>query len=364
MDLAASKRLIGERLDAIDTPALIVDADRLDANLQQMARYFDDRACRLRPHFKSHKCVELARRQLAAGNATGITCAKLSEAAHLVAGGIDDVLVANQVVGPRKARRLAELNRKATVRCAVESVENVAELGRAAVEAGQTIPVLVEVDVGMHRCGVPTGGPALKLARQVADTDGLRFDGLQGYEGHLINTPDPEQRRQRTLDSMQPLVDTRRQLEAAGLPVALVSGGSSATFDITGNLDGIDEIQCGTYAMMDLWYRRIRPEFDIARWVLCTVISSRPGETVVDLGLKGIGCDFGPPQVEGHREAQARYTAEEHIPFDNLTVPVGERLCLIPGHGCTTHHLYRRMWVFRGDRIVDVWEIEGAGALA
>lgn len=355
--------LIGQSVDNIDTPALIVDLHVLEANLRRMADYFASRPCLVRPHFKSHKCVELARRQMAAGSASGITCAKLSEAEQLVAGGIIDILVANQVVGERKAARLAGLNRVATVRCAVDCAANVAQLNQQAGEQGVIVPVLVEVDIGMNRCGTAPGDEAVSLAQVVSQSEHLRFDGLQGYEGHLVNVADAEQRRAQTIDDMKLLIDTRRQIEAAGLPVSIVSGGSSSTYDVTGELEGIDEVQCGSYALMDNTYLSLRPEFGVARTVMATVVSARGGRAVVDVGLKGLGCDFGPPVLADHPDVVAAYTAEEHAPFDGVEAKVGDRLRLIPSHGCTTNSLYREMWIVHDDLIVDRWEIEGAGML-
>ena len=357
------KAYLGKGVDALETPALIADLDILEKNLQRLAGYFAERPCLLRPHFKSHKCVELARRQLAVGSAVGITCAKLSEAERLVAAGIADVLIANQVVGEGKARRLAELNRSATVRCAVDAKEIVGQLGVAAREAGVIVPMLVEVDVGMKRCGVPPGMRAVELARWVSETPGTRFDGLQGYEGHLVTFPDYQERRRRTEEALRPLVETRNQLERAGLPVSMVSSGGTGTYDITGNIAGIDEVQCGSYALMDAYYLKVRPEFDVARWVLATVISSHADWAVVDVGVKGLGCEFGPPVVEGQSQAKARYTAEEHVPFDGLKAGVGDRVRLVPSHGCTTQNLHRKMWITRNGIIEDVWKIEGAGCL-
>ncbi len=355
--------LIGSPVNAIPTPALIVDLDRLEQNLRRMADYFSQRPAKLRPHFKSHKCVELARRQLAAGSCTGITCAKLSEAEQLVAGRVRDVLIANQVVGPDKARRLAALNRSATVRSAVDSLVNAQELSAAATEAGVCIPVLVEVDIGMKRCGVSAGAPALDLAREIRRLPGLRFDGLQGYEGHLVSLPSFEERASRTRAAFTPLVETRRLIESSGIQVAIVSGGGTGTFDITGNLEGVDEIQAGSYALMDQSYAQVRPEFVVARWVLATVLSAQAGCAVVDVGTKGMGCEFGLPVVEGFPAARARYNAEEHTPFDGLAANVGDKVRVVPSHGCTTQNLHRRMWITRAGKIVEVWPIEAAGCL-
>lgn len=357
------KTYLGKPVEALPSPALVVDIGGLDANLKRLAEYFADRPAKLRPHFKSHKCVTLARRQLAAGSAVGITCAKLSEAEALVAGGVVDVLIANQVVSPAKARRLATLNRLATVRAAVDSPANVAELGAAAARRGVEIGVLLEVDLGMQRCGVPPGTPVLELARRVAATPGLRLDGLQGYEGHLVTLPDVEERRRRTVEAMTELVRCRQLLEAAGLPCPIVSGGGTGTYDITGTVAGVDEVQAGTYALMDVFYHKIRPEFACCRWVLATVISATDGRAVADVGTKGMGCDFGPPRAIEFPEAEIPYVAEEHTPLRNVTATVGQRVRLVPSHGCTTNNLHRRLWVARDGVVEDVWPIEGSGCL-
>jgi len=358
-----AEKWIGRDVNELPTPALLVDADALEANLSEMAGFFADRRCKLRPHFKSHKCVTLARRQLAAGGAVGITCAKLAEAEALVAGGVSDVLIANQVVGPAKAARLAALNRQALVRCAVDDPGNVEDLARAARAAGVILGVLVEVDIGMRRCGVPPGEPAMDLARKVAAAAGLRFDGFQGYEGHVITLPDPAERAARVAEAFAPLIKTRRALESAGMPVAIVSGGGTGTYDITCEIDGVDEIQAGSYALMDGYYRTIRPEFQVARVVLATIISARPHRAIVDVGVKGLGCEFGPPTVAGNDAAKVRSGAEEHTAIDGVDARVGEKVRLIPSHGCTTNNLYRRMWIARDDRIEACWPIEAAGAM-
>ena len=342
---------------------MVADLARLEWNIRTLADYFKSRPAKARPHFKSHKCVELARRQLAAGGCSGITCAKLSEAEKLVGCGIPDVLIANQVVGEGKARRLALLNRAALVRCAVDSAENARQLSAAAKEIGVTIGVLVEVDVGLGRCGVAPGAPALALARVVAQSGGLRFDGLQGYEGHLVTKPDYAERKRLVTAALAPLCETRALIEASGLPVKIVSSGGTGTYDITGDIPGIDEVQAGQLALMDAFYRRIRPEFAVARWVQARVVSVGPGRAVVDVGVKGLGSEFGLPEVAGWPEAEAIHLAEEHTMIRNLDARVGDLLRLVPSHGCTTNNLYRRMWMSRDDRIADVWEIEGSGCL-
>lgn len=359
-----TEALIGKSIDELTTPALIVDADALDHNLRLLADYFADRHCKLRPHFKSHKCVTLARRQIAAGSCVGITAAKLSEAEVLVAGGVDDVLIANQVVGAKKARRVAALVKQApTVRVVVDSALNVAEMASAASAAGVETGVLVEVDIGMNRCGVAPGAATVNLARLVHTTPGVRLDGLQGFEGHIILREDADERRRSCIESMAILVAMREALLEAGLPCPLVSGGGTGTYDVTGDLAGIDEMQAGSYALMDACYRKVRPEFEYALSVLSTVVSAR-GDTIVgDVGLKGVGSDFGFPLIVGHPQAEVLYVAEEHLPVRNVPASVGDRIRIIPTHGCTTCNLHRRMWIVRDDLIEDVWPIEGSGCL-
>ncbi len=358
-----NENFIGKPVNALPTPALVVDIEALDRNLSLMANYFTHRPAKLRPHFKSNKCVTLAKRQLAAGNAVGITCAKLSEAEALVAGGIQDVLIANQVVGVEKAKRLAALNRSAMVRAAVDSVDTLTQLGAAAKEAGVTLGLLVEVDVGMRRCGVSGGEPALALARKVQDTRGLRFDGLQAYEGHLVSIEKYEERKSKVIEAMESVRMTREMILYAGLPCAIVSGGGTGTYDITGNLPQFNEIQAGSYALMDCSYKKVSPVFQNALSILATIISAKENVAVADVGLKGMGNEFGLPVVAGAPEAKARYIAAEHLPLDNIAASVGQKVRIVPSHGCTTCNLHRRIWIARGEIIEDVWAIEASGCL-
>jgi D-serine deaminase-like pyridoxal phosphate-dependent protein len=355
--------LIGKTIEHLPTPAAVVDIEALDHNLGLLAGYFASRQARLRPHFKSHKCVTLAKRQLAAGAAVGITCAKLAEAEALVAGGVPDILIANQVIGREKAARLAALNRKATVRCAVDTRMAVEQLGAAATSQGVVIGVLVEVDVGMRRCGLPAGEAVLELARLADHVRGVRFDGLQAYEGHLVMKPDFGERKARVVEAMQPVLHTRSLIEETGLACPIISGGGTGTYEITGNIPGFSEIQAGSYALMDCQYKKITPAFENAMCILATVISATSGYGVADVGLKGMGNEFGMPVVIGDPNAKPRSIAEEHVSIDNLEAAVGDKIRLIPSHGCTTSNLHRRFWVARKGVIEAVWPIEASGAL-
>ena len=212
------RSLIGTSKSDLDTPALCLDIEAVEANIQRMADYFRDGPVRLRPHAKTHKCPTLARMQLAAG-AIGITCAKLGEAEVLAAAGIKDILIANQIVGAGKIARLVNLAAYTEVMVAVDDAANVAELDAAAQAKGVRLRVVIEVDIGMGRCGVQPGEPALALARQIVAASGLRFEGVMGYEGHTIFHPDPEERRALTEPSVKLLVDTADLLRRHGIPV-------------------------------------------------------------------------------------------------------------------------------------------------
>jgi D-serine deaminase-like pyridoxal phosphate-dependent protein len=356
---------IGRPITDLDTPTLLLDRAASDRNLARMAAYFRDRPARLRPHFKNHKCVTLAKRQLAAG-AVGMTCAKLAEAEILVEHGVTNVLIANQVVGPAKTARLAQLAMRAQIGAAVDHIDQARAISRAATSVGSIVRLFIEVDIGMGRCGVAPGAPALDLARRLTDLPGVQFAGLQAYEGHLVNVLDRVERTTRAQAAMQQAVDTRRMIEAAGIPVGCISGCSSATYDSTGALPGVDEVQAGTYATMDRQYHRLAPEFDIALSVLVRVIS-RPGadKAVLDLGVKGAGGEFGVPAIRDFPEVEVPFfLAEEHcVVLKSPDWGIGQLLHLIPSHACTTCNLHREMVVHENGLVVDVWPIEASGKL-
>ena len=325
------------------------------------------RHAKLRPHFKSHKCVTIARRQLESGSAVGITCAKVSEAEVLAAGGIRDILIANEIVGEDKLERVAELARECRLTVAVDDESQVRQLSAALAGTRATVGVLVEVDVGLARCGVPPGAPALRIARAAAAAAGVDFLGIQAYEGHCITVLEPEERRRQVLASMQKAVDTRRLIEASGLAVRVLSGGGTGSYDMTGVMDGVDEVQAGSYALMDHYYAKRRPEFGLALSVITTVVSSNGSDhAVLDVGVKGVGADLGPPVLADRPEdAISRFESEEHasVRVGGRPLKVGDRVRLVPSHGCTTCNLHRRLFAVRDGIVEGVWAIEGSGCL-
>jgi D-serine deaminase-like pyridoxal phosphate-dependent protein len=353
---------LGQTTDTLDSPQLLLDLDVVDANLRYLLDACRRRGVDLRVHFKSLKCAGLAR-HLADAGVRGFLCAKLNEAEVLAGAGLTDIYVANQVVGPIKLRRLADLARRAQVRVCVDDADNVAQMARAAREAGATLGVLVEVDVGMNRCGVEPGEPALALARQIHAEKGLRFVGLQGYDGHLQLIADPAERRARSLEALEKLVGTRRQIERAGIPVEVVTGAGTGTWEFVSSYEGVTEIQPGSFILMDCAYNTIRPEFGCALSVLATVISRHPGRYVLDAGSKAISKDFGTPVIKGRTGEEVAKLAEEHTLVHCGGEPprVGDRREVIPAHCCATMNLHRQCVAVRGDRVQAVWPVEASG---
>jgi len=353
---------VGRKADELPTPVIVADIVNLEENLARMDGWLEGSSCMLRPHFKSHKCVELARRQIKFPNTSGITCAKTSEAEKLVEGGLTDIIIANQVIGIWKAERVAELNRKAKVRVAVDSKTGIEQLATAGREKQLEIGVLIEVNIGMDRGGVEPGQETLGLAKFIKDMPGVTLDGLQAYEGHITMLEDIEERKRLVKRDMQALIAARKMLESEGFPVFISSGGTG-TYDLTGKIREIDELQCGSYALMDSVYKKIKPEFENARYILATINTVRGGMAVADVGLKGVGNEYGLPELPDHPEAEILYLAEEHMVIKNITSRIGDKIKIIPPHGCTTNNLYSRMWISRNGIIEDLWEIEGRGCL-
>jgi D-serine deaminase-like pyridoxal phosphate-dependent protein len=354
----------GDRASDLDTPVLLVDLDPLEHNIQTMADFFRDRPAHLRPHVKSHKMPAIARLQVAAG-APGVCAAKLGEAEAMVEGGIDDVLIANEVVGDMKMERLLALAERARIAVAVDHSDNVAALSRAAHARGVALVVLVELDIGMNRCGVNTADEALALARLVIDSPGLEFRGLMGYEGHVMGVKDAGERARACRASMQRVTDAAEYLRAAGVPVEEVSGGGTLTYDVSGTYPGMTEIQCGSYALMDTNFRDMGSPFQCAMTLLTTVMSlPRPGVAIADAGMKTITNDFGLPEVKNGPGLTLERLSEEHARLsvaDSAGIDLGEKVELLPSHGCTTVNLHDRAYAVRDGRVVEVWDVAGRG---
>ncbi len=357
---------IGTPVDELDTPALLLDLVAFERNVARMAAFFADKPATIRPHSKTHKCPQIALRQLEAG-AIGITCAKVSEAEVMADAGIKDILVANQVSGRIKIDRATDLAGRCDLMVAVDDAENVRQLAKASLAKGVVLRVLVEVDVGMGRCGVQPGEPALDLAHQVAGSPGLKLEGLMAYEGHLVTVADPDERAKRVRAAFNPLADTVALLERNGLPVPIVSSGGTGTYHITGTFPFVTEIQCGSYVLMDNKYRTIQSEFEPSLTLLSTVVSRPvPDRIVVDAGLKSMTSEFGWPLPLDGEGVSVRYLSEEHGVLDlaesgRFDGRPGDRIRFMPSHCCTTVNLHEAFLVIQDGKLVDVWPIAGRG---
>jgi D-serine deaminase-like pyridoxal phosphate-dependent protein len=351
-------------LDEVDTPALLVDLDTLEDNLSRMAAVAAAGDVRLRPHAKTHKCADLALRQMALG-AVGVCCQKVSEAEALVDAGVSDVLVSNEVVDPHKLVRLAALAERATIGVCVDNAEAIDTLRAAAASRVAEIGVLVEIDVGGNRCGVAPGEPALRLAERIACAPGLHFRGLQAYNGVAQHVRAPADREQAAALTAEAARATAELLRAHGLPTEFICGGGTGThaFDIAAGV--LTEIQPGSYMFMDVDYRANGgPTAFRQSLFVYTQVMSTPGReyTVVDAGLKALSVDSGMPAVEGHPNVKYCRPSDEHGMLANSTFHLGEKLKLIPGHCDPTVNLYDWYVVIRRGRVEALWPITARGA--
>jgi D-serine deaminase-like pyridoxal phosphate-dependent protein len=355
---------VGRELGALTTPALVVDLDIARANVERMGELVADAGRGLRPHAKAHKCAELARMQLAAG-AIGVTTATAEEALALAAAGIDPILIANQIAVPAKLELLARAAADRSIALAVDDAANLQAVSDHAVAAGSTVGILVEVDVGMGRCGVRTKEEALRLAEHVVRTPGVRLRGMQGYEGHCMLEPDYDRRVGEAHAATAKLVEAIDLLAASGFPSEVVSAGGTGTYLITGANPRVTEIQAGSYALMDAFHGNLVPGgFEVALTVLTSAISRQGGTVVFDAGRKAVGIDFVSPPLVGHPDAQARYFAEEHSLFDFPGTPpfdLGDRAELVGGYGPTTVNLYDVFHVVEGGVVTDIWPVSPRG---
>jgi len=356
----------GRPLQTLDTPALCLDIERLEGNIARMAAFCREHPADLRPHCKTHKCPTIAWMQIRAG-AIGVTCAKLSEAEVMAQAGIEDILIANQIVGRYKIERLVALARTSHLTVAVDDADNARALSQAAQRAGAQLSALVEVDIGMKRCGVAPGDEAVRLAQEVDALPGLRFAGLQGYEGHAVMLPDPKARQQAAEEAIGQLAATRDAIEASGLAVGILSGGGTGTYDITGAHPAMNELQAGSYATMDGRYASLGLPFSCALTVEAQVISvPRPGRAIIDAGLKTMTSEFGLPTVLSLEGWRVAHLSEEHATLQREggeALALGERVSLLPSHGCTTINLHDVYHVMRGGRLEALWPIAARGCV-
>jgi D-serine deaminase-like pyridoxal phosphate-dependent protein len=343
----------------LSTPALLVDLDVFDANVAAMADLVRGTGKTVRPHVKTHRTPELARRQLGPG-AVGVTCATVGEAEAMVAAGIDDVLVANEVVDQRKIERLVLLADHARVGVAVDDAEPVGRLSQAASAARVTVDVLIDVDVVLHRCGVPSAADAVRLARVVEGAPGLRLRGVMGYEGRVRR--DVEHREAFIDGAYATLREAREALEAAGIGVEVVSAAGTSTLPEALADPTITEIQAGVYAIMEPELLDMGLPFHCAAAVRGTVISRHDGRIVLDVGRRAVGMEYGPPQPIGFTATDIA-VSDEHVrlSLSGEPPPLGAQVDLVPGQIRTTFNLHDHVWLTRSGTIVERWPITARG---
>jgi len=359
---------VGQRLEEVDTPALILDLDAFEKNLLTLQKTISGKKVRVRAHAKTHKCPEIAKRQIAAG-AIGVCCQKVSEAEALVDGGIEDLLISNEVVGAAKVARLATLSKRAHLGVCVDDAGNL----QAIAAAGARLDVYIEIDVGMRRCGVAPGEPALALAKEIAQHRKLRFAGLQAYHGRAQHLRSIEERRKVIKGAAAAVQMTKDLLKKNHIDCPIITGAGSGTFMFEVESGTWDEIQPGSYIFMDADYARNEwaaplPRFGHSLFVLSTVMSRpAPRLAIVDAGLKASSVDSGMPTVWERPGLTYARASDEHgwveIAAAAAAPALGEKLLLVPGHCDPTVNLYDWYVCMRGGAVEALWPITARGAL-
>jgi D-serine deaminase-like pyridoxal phosphate-dependent protein len=353
----------------LPTPCLILDLDRFEGNLDRMSRFVTERAVALRPHSKTHKCPQIAQRQIARG-AIGICVATIAEAEVMVRSGIQGLLITAELVGQPKLSRFVELLKRApNTMLVVDNIEGVSELQTVVQRAGLQSGVLIDLDIGQNRTGIKPGEPARELADTIARSPNLRLKGLCAYAGHVAHASGFETRLQKSRDAISLALETRDRLRQAGHDLPILSVGSTGTYNIDSDIAGVTEIQAGSYVFMDVEYRQIGSasdnvytDFSPALTVLATVIHRSQGKAIVDAGLKAFATDrpFGPELLDV-TGVKYEFAGDEHgrLVLENPSRPIniGDTLRFMLPHCDPNVNLYDRIHCIQGDDVVDVWSI-------
>jgi len=362
---------LGDPLETLDTPSMIVDLTLMEANIASLMDHFRAKHIHVRPHLKTVKSPELAHILLAAG-AIGGCVAKVSEAEVMAQAGIEDLLITSEIVGkPKLARLVALVQQHPRVKVVVDSLTGAEQLNQAIRDAQLKLNVLLDLNVGQNRCGVMPGEAALALARHIGALSNLQLVGVQGYEGHLQHLHDPVERAQRCRQSMQLLTSTAAQLLAEGFAIAIVTTGGTGTAEICAGCDGVTEVQPGSFIFMDTDYRNaIGPVYSNALTILSTVISRpAPNRAVVDAGLKSLSIDSGMPEPRELPGVKYRPGGDEHgiLTWDESTespgvkLEVGDRIEFIPSHIDTTINLHDYYYAYRNGKLEAIWPVAARG---
>ncbi|WP_408594510.1 3-hydroxy-D-aspartate aldolase BhcC (plasmid) [Paracoccus marcusii] len=358
----------------IQTPCLILDLDALERNIRKMGDYARAHGMRHRAHGKMHKSVDVLKLQERLGGAVGVCCQKVSEAEVFVRGGIRDVLVSNQVRDPAKIDRLARLPlRGSRIIVCVDDIANVAELSAGAQRHGTTLECFVEIDCGAGRCGVRTTEAVVQIAQAIDAAPGLKFTGIQGYQGAMQHMDSFDDRKAKLDAAIAQVREAVEALTAIGLTPELVSGGGTGSYYFESNSGVFNELQCGSYAFMDADYGRIldrngtridQSEWENALFILTSVMShAKPHLAVVDAGLKAQSVDSGLPVIHGRTDVKYIKCSDEHgvVEDPDGVLAVNDKLRLIPGHcdpTCNVHDWYVGV---RGGKVEVVWPVSARG---
>lgn len=363
---------VGDRWEDIETPALVVDLNALEANLRKMADFSRETGVRVRPHAKTHKCPAIARKQIELG-AVGICCQKVSEAEAMADGGVSDILVTNQIVGARKLERLAALSLRIRVAVCADNAENILAIDAAARSFNTTLPVLVEIDVGSGRCGVKPGAEALELASLISSSANLRFAGLQAYHGRAQHIRGFDARTQAIRGACESVAMTVDLLKQNGLECEIIGGAGTGTYGLEAASGLYNELQVGSYVFMDRDYSlnldtagEHFSEFRHSLFIKTTVMSTpEPDRAVTDAGLKAYTTDAGLPGVYGVDGAEVLQAADEHtnIRFAKADQrpKLGDELRLVPGHCDPTVNLHDWIIGVRDGRVECIWPVAARG---
>jgi D-serine deaminase-like pyridoxal phosphate-dependent protein len=363
-----SHDVIGQSKFALDTPALLVDLDVMEANIARIVATCRAHGVAWRPHSKAHKTPEIARMQIAAG-AIGITCAKLGEAEVMAAAGIRDILIANQIVGPIKIDRLVRLAERADPIVCVDSIENLIALDAAFEKTGKRLRVAIEVNIGMNRAGVEPGAPVVALAKEIADRHGLHFVGVTGWESQATTIADPAEKERIVRDAVAALTSSARACTAAGHSIVVVSCGGTGTFPYCVQQPGVTEVEVGGAIFSDMHYlTHYHVDFSPALTLLTTV-TSRPTPTriVIDAGRKAMSGDAAMPAPRGIPPVSLVKLSAEHTKIElekpSATPAIGDKIELIVGYSDTTVHLHEEIVGVRSGHIEVVWRVAARGKL-
>jgi D-serine deaminase-like pyridoxal phosphate-dependent protein len=365
---APRRDLIGQLKSALDTPALLVDLDVMEANMARIVAACRAHGVAWRPHSKPHKTPDITKMQVAAG-AIGVTCAKLGEAEVMAAAGIRDILIANQIVGPVKISRLIELAKRAEPIVCVDSMDNVTELDEAFRRSNRRLRVAIEVDIGMNRAGVQPGLPVVSLAGEITRRPGLQFVGVEGWEAHATRIADPAEKEHTVRDAVAALTTSAQACREAGYQVEMVSCGGTGTFPYCVQQPGVTEVQVGGAIFSDMHYRtHYHVDFEPALTVLA-IVSSRPTPTriVVDAGKKAMSGDAAMPAPRNLPPILAMNVAAEHTKIElehPSEIPgIGDKIEFTVGYSDTTVHLHEEIVGIRDGRVEAVWQVAGRGKI-